>query len=279
MNELKIFENAEFGSIRTVELNNEPWFVGKDVADCFGDSNYRRSLARLDNEEKGVSQIVTPGGVQTMTVINESGFYSLLFYMQPQKAKGVSQNDTLINERIEKLHRFKRWVTSEVLPTIRKHGMYATDELLANPDFAISVFQQLKAEKEEKQRLLTVNYQQQQIIGELQPKANYVDTILNNKGLVTITQIAKDYGMNGNKMNKLLNTYGVQYKQSGQWLLYSKYHNMGYTHSKTIDITRSDGNPDIVMETKWTQKGRLFIYELLKDNDILPVIEQSKASA
>ena len=264
MNELKIFENAEFGSIRTVEINNEPWFVGKDVAEVLGYSKPRNAIAsHVDEEDKKDAPIQGDlGGKQTMTVINESGLYSLILSSKLPSAK-----------------RFKHWVTSEVLPTIRKHGMYATDELLANPDFAISVFQQLKAEKEEKQRLLTVNYQQQQIIGELQPKANYVDTILNNKGLVTITQIAKDYGMSGNKMNKLLNTYGVQYKQSGQWLLYSKYHNMGYTHSKTIDITRSDGNPDIVMETKWTQKGRLFIYELLKGNDILPVIEQSKVSA
>ena len=163
------------------------------------------------------------------------------------------------------------------MPSIRKHGMYATDKLLEDPDFAISVLQQLKAEREEKKKLTTVNQQQKQIIGELQPKANYVDIILDNKGLVTITQIAKDYGMSGKKMNALLNTYGVQFKQSGQWLLYSKYHDMGYTHSKTINITRSDGRPDIVMETKWTQKGRLFLYDLLKENGVLPVIESKSA--
>lgn len=265
MNELKIFENAEFGSIRTVEINNEPYFVGKDVAEVLGYSNTRKALIdHIDEEDKtdGVTIRDAIGREQKSVCINESGLYSLILSSKLPSAK-----------------RFKHWVTSEVLPTIRRHGMYATDELLSNPDFAISVFQQLKAEREEKERLITANYQQQQIIGELQPKANYVDTILNNKGLVTITQIAKDYGMSGNKMNKLLNTYGVQYKQSGQWLLYSKYHDMGYTHSKTIDITRSDGRPDIVMETKWTQKGRLFIYELLKDNDILPVIEQGEASA
>ena len=260
MNDLKIFENAEFGSIRTVEINNEPWFVGKDVAEILGYGNPRQALkTNVDDEDKGVHQMDTLGGNQSLTIINESGLYSLILSSKLPNAK-----------------HFKHWVTSEVLPVIRKHGMYATDELLSNPDFAISVFQQLKAEREEKQKLLTVNKQQQQIIGELQPKANYVDTILNNKGLVTITQIAKDYGMSGNKMNKLLNTYGVQYKQSGQWLLYSKYHDMGYTHSKTIDIVRSDGRPDIVMETKWTQKGRLFIYNLLKSNDILPIIEQGE---
>ncbi len=259
MNELKIFENEEFGSIRTVEINNEPYFVGKDVAEVLGYSDTNKSIAmHVDDEDKKLNDKTSPSfGQRGATLINESGLYSLILSSKLPNAK-----------------RFKHWVTSEVLPTIRKHGMYATDELLSNPDFAISVFQQLKAEREEKQRLLAVNSRQQQIIGELQPKANYVDTILNNKGLVTITQIAKDYGMSGSKMNKLLNTYGVQYKQSGQWLLYRKYHNMGYTHSKTIDITRSDGTPDVVMETKWTQKGRLFIYELLKEYDILPVIEQ-----
>ena len=116
--------------------------------------------------------------------------------------------------------------------------------------------------------------QQQQIIGELKPKADYTDKILKNKGLVTITQIAKDYGMTGNAMNDLLHSLGVQYKQSDQWLLYRQYHGLGYTHSQTINIVRSDGRPDIKMNTKWTQKGRLFIYNLLKDNDVLPVIER-----
>lgn len=117
-----------------------------------------------------------------------------------------------------------------------------------------------------------------QIIGELKPKADYYDEILNNPGLVTITQIAKDYGMSGKKMNEVLHDLGIQYKQSDQWLLYSKYHGMGYTHSKTVDIVRSDGRPDVKMNTKWSQKGRIFLYETLKENGILPVIEQIAAS-
>ena len=113
-----------------------------------------------------------------------------------------------------------------------------------------------------------------QIIGELKPKADYYDEILKNPGLVTITQIAKDYGMSGKKMNDILHDIGIQYKQSGQWLLYSKYHCMGYTHSETVDIVRSDGRPDVKMNTKWSQKGRIFLYDKLKENGILPVIEQ-----
>ena len=117
-----------------------------------------------------------------------------------------------------------------------------------------------------------------QIIGELKPKADYYDEILNNPGLVTITQIAKDYGMSGKRMNEVLHDLGIQYKQSDQWLLYSKYHGMGYTHSKTVDIVRSDGRPDVKMNTMWSQKGRIFLYETLKENGILPVIEQIAAS-
>lgn len=113
-----------------------------------------------------------------------------------------------------------------------------------------------------------------QMIGELKPKADYTSLILDNKGLVTITQIAKDYGMSGQALNELLHKLGIQYKQSEQWLLYAKYHSMGYTHSKTVNITHSDGTPDIRMNTKWTQKGRLFLYELLKQNGYLPIIEQ-----
>lgn len=113
-----------------------------------------------------------------------------------------------------------------------------------------------------------------QIIGELKPKADYYDEILKNPGLVTITQIAKDYGMSGQKMNDILHDLGIQYKQSGQWLLYDKYSKNGYTHSETVDIVRSDGRRDVKMNTKWKQKGRIFLYNMLKEKGIVPMIEQ-----
>lgn len=115
-----------------------------------------------------------------------------------------------------------------------------------------------------------------QIIGELKPKADYTDHILQNNGLVTITQIAKDYGMSGKAMNEKLHEFGIIYKLGGQWLLYSKYQAKGYTHSETVNITHSDGRSDVVMNTKWTQKGRLFLYQELKKHGILPVIEQNQ---
>lgn len=111
---------------------------------------------------------------------------------------------------------------------------------------------------------------------ELKPKADYTDRILNSKSLVSITQIAKDYGMSGKAMNRKLHELGIIYKLGGQWLLYSRYQAKVYTHSETVDITHSDGRADVVMNTKWTQKGRLFLYQKLKKHGILPVIEQDQ---
>ncbi len=133
---------------------------------------------------------------------------------------------------------------------------------------------QLLETVERNEKLELENNMQKQKIAEYEPKASYLDTILNNKSLVTVGQIAKDYGMSAQALNKLLHDLKVQYKQSGQWLLYSNLHDKGYTHSSTTEIEHKDGSTSVRMNTKWTQKGRLFIYDLLKDNDILPTIEQ-----
>lgn len=125
-----IFTSEEFGEVRTIIINGEPWFVGKDVCKAFGDTNHKRSLSSIDDSDRCISKVDTTSGKQSMVIINESGLYSLLFQMQPKKAKGVSQNAPLVEERTQKLKRFKRWVTSEVLPTIRKTGGYVLNDEL-----------------------------------------------------------------------------------------------------------------------------------------------------
>ena len=115
----------------------------------------------------------------------------------------------------------------------------------------------------------------QKIISEMRPKVNYVDMVLQSKSLVRTTQIAKDYGISAKKLNQILKDLRIQYKVGNQWVLYAKYQNNGYAHSRTINITRSDGRADVVMQTEWTQKGRLFLYEVLKKNGYIPVIERS----
>ncbi len=272
MSNLQIF-NFKDSQVRTVVVENEPWFVAKDVCEFFGDTNYRRSIGRIDEDEKGVSQIATPGGVQSMSIINESGLYSLLFQLQPQKGVQLSEEDR--SERVEKLREFKRWITHEVIPSIRKHGAYLTpatiEEALLNPDFGIRLLTSLKEERDARKSLELQTAQQRQIIHELTPKATYYDLCLQNKSLLSITKIAKDYGLSGNALNNLLHDLGVQYKQGDVWLLYQKYADKGYTQSKThvIDTERS------AFHTYWTQSGRLFIYDILKQRrNILPLIER-----
>lgn len=256
MNELQVFKNAEFGSVRTTIINGEVFFVGKDVAKILGYSNHRKALAdHVDAEDKidGVTIRDSIGREQMPILINESGLYSLILRSQLPKA-----------------NRFKRWVTSEVLPSIRKHGVYAINEILDNPDLAISALMKLKEERKRIQELELTTAIQNQQIAELKPKASYYDLILQNKNTVPVTQIAKDYGMSGRRFNELLHDFGIQYRFRKTWLLYQQYADCGYTQSKTFALDAEKS----VMHTYWTQKGRLFLYDLLKREGILPVIEQ-----
>src|SRR5699024_1993174 len=246
------FENSE---ICTTVIDDKPYFVGKDVAKTLGYKDTVNAIkSHVDDEDKRGWQITTPSGNQNMTVVTESGVYALIFGSKLPSAK-----------------KFKRWVTNDVLPDIRKHGAYLSndkiEEILTDPETIISLAQQVKDERA-KNALLT------QQVAESRPKADYYDKIMQSTSLVTITQIAKDYGWSAKQMNDKLHELGVQYKIGGQWVLYSKYQDKGYTFSHTVDITKKDGSTDVKMNTKWTQKGRLFIYNLLKENDILPTIER-----
>lgn len=246
--------NFENQRVRTIELENEPWFVGKDVAEILGYTNTPKAIRdHVDEEDKLTERIVLSGQNREVIIINESGLYSLILSSKLPNAK-----------------KFKRWVTSEVLPTIRKHGAYLTpdklEEALLNPDTLINLATQLKQEREG--RLIA-----EQRVNELTPKATYYDLVLQNNTLLSITKIAKDYGWSGMKMNHFLHENKVQFKQGDTWLLYQKYADKGYTQSKTNIV---DGGKKTVMHTYWTQKGRLFIYELMKSKGHLPNIERKK---
>ena len=263
-NNIKVFENSEFGKVRTVILNDEPWFIGKDVTDILGYQNGSRDINRhVDEDDRQNYQNGTFESNRGMAIINESGLYSLILSSKLPTAK-----------------KFKRWVTSEVLPSIRKHGAYMTEDTIkkamTEPDFIIKLATELKKEREQNKQLTETCSQQQQVIGELKPKADYVDRILKSNSLVTITQIAKDYGMSGQGMNKVLHDLHIIYSCNKQWLLYSQHQAKGYTFSETVDIPREDGTTKVVMNTKWTQKGRLFLYETLKKRNLLPLIERKE---
>ena len=237
--------------IRTVLIEDEPFFVGKDVAEVLGYQRPTKAIQdHVDNEDKDVIPIQDSiGRKQGTPIINESGLYSLILSSKLPSAK-----------------QFKRWVTSEVLPDIRRHGIYADDKIidrvLDDPSFMIELLQNYKNEKEK--RLMA-----EQQVSELQPKASYYDLVLQNKSLVSVTQIAKDYGKSARWLNQQLHELGVQYKQGDTWLLYQKYAENGYTQSTTHVIDESHSR----LLTKWTQKGRLFIYDLLKSINVLPLIE------
>lgn len=245
MNTPQIF-NFEQNEVRTILVNDEPYFVGKDVAETLGYSNTAKAIRdHVDIEDRRSERIVHPlGGTQDSVVINESGLYSLI-----------------LKSKLPNARKFKRWVTSEVLPAIRKTGSYTN----VPQSFAQAL--RLAADLEEKNQLL------EQQIAEYEPKISYLDMILSSTDTVATSQIAADYGMSAIALNKLLNKIGVQHKVSGQWLLYKKHMNQGYTKSHTSEIPKADGGVKVVMNTKWTQKGRVFIYNLLTAEGYFPQMD------
>lgn len=253
MDEIQAF-NFNDSEVRTILIEGTPYFIGKDITEILGYSNASKALIdHVDDEDKLNNETLSSVGQRGAWLVNESGLYSLILKSKLPTAK-----------------KFKRWVTSEVLPTIRKHGTYMTDErieeALLDPDTIIKIATQLKEEKTG--RLIA-----EQQVQELTPKATYYDQVLANKSLATVTQISKDYGLSGRAFNSLLHKLGVQFKQGTSWLLYAKYQSKGWTQSNTIMVRMANGSDKAVFVTKWTQKGRLGLYELLKNNGHLPLIE------
>lgn len=247
MHDLKVFQNSQFGELEILTIDNKEWFPAIKVAEILGYTNPRKAI-RDHAKERGVtirSVIDSLGRNQDKKFIDEGNLYRLI-----------------TRSKLPQADQFEEWVFEDVLPAIRKHGIYATDDVientLNNPDYIINVLTEYKKEKEQKLLL-------QQEIGELKPKADYVDEILKSTGTLATTQIAADYGISAQKLNKLLHEARLQRKVNKQWVLYSEHMGKSYTESDTIPIVRSDGREDTVLQTRWTQKGRLKIHEIMTE--------------
>lgn len=230
MNDIQIFSNEQFGQVRVITKDGEPWFVGKDIAEVLGYSNSRDALITHVDEEDRNTVAISDGkrGNPNQTIINESGLYSLILGSKLPSAK-----------------KFKKWVTSDVLPSIRKHGMYATDELINNPDLLIAAATKIKEERQARLEAEKLR-----------------DKLIHQNKLYTTSEIAKELGLkSATKLNSLLAEKKIQYKQNKTWLLYSKYADCGYVSIKQ-DILDSG---HIIYDRKWTGKGRDFILNLFKE--------------
>lgn len=263
MNDLSVFENAEFGKVRIIEENGKPLFCGSDVAKALGYTNPNKAI---NDHCRAITKRSTPisGKIQEVNFIPEGDVYRLITHSKLPSAE-----------------RFEKWVFDEVLPSIRKHGAYVTeatmDNIINDPDFGIRLLQELKTEREQRtkfeQKTLLLEQENKVLEAEaevLRPKASYYDLILQSPDAMPITEIAKDYGMSACKLNRILSDLRVQYRIRDTWVLFGAYHDKGYTKLSTY-ITPSGA---VRNHTCWTQKGREFLYTLLKANGILPMIEQ-----
>lgn len=272
-NSVQVFNNDEFGSVRTVIKDGEPWFVAVDV--CRALDIDATATRRLDEDEKSALRLTQTSSNGTeqgrdVTVISESGLYSLVLGSRKSEAKA-----------------FKRWITHEVIPTIRKTGGYvANDDLFVETYFGDAdesmksafraTLERVRRLNEEKKALNETVAVQSQQIAEMRPKVTYYDVILNSPDAITMSVIAKDYGKSAKWLNKKLNELGVQFKQGDIWLLYAEHADKGYTKTETYTYVDSSDIKHSRVHTKWTQKGRFFLYDLLKSNGVLPLCEQEE---
>ncbi len=247
MNELQIYNNPQFGEIRAVSINDEPWFVGKDVASVLGYSNTRDALAKhVDSEDRADVAIHDGSQNRNMVAVNESGLYSLILSSKLPTAK-----------------EFKRWVTSDVLPSLRRHGVYATDELLNNPDFLIDALTALKAERAKN--------------AELQPKADYYDAVANSEGLTSFRETANLFGIPQKQFYEFVERSKLCYRDAHKRLMpYARYHKKGYFEVREMTFSGTTGNHTKIY-TKITPQGRQYIHSLMKKEGIHEHSNESEA--
>lgn len=252
MTDLQIFNNDRFGQVRIIPVDGELMFVAKDVCDCLEITKHRDAISRLDSDERGSVKLDTPGGKQDIAAINEYGLYSLVLSSRKPEAK-----------------EFKRWITHDVIPAIRKTGSYS----MVIPQTLPEALRAYANEVESHNATKAIVAQQEQQIAEFKPVKDYVDKILSSKSCLAITQIAADYGLSAQELNKILHEAGLQRKVGDQWILYKQHMAKGFTKSETFTFCRSDGRLDSKITTKWTQKGRLEIHSILTKLNIHAVCE------
>ena len=250
-NTIQIFENKEFGAIRTMkDEKGEPLFCGKDVARALGYKNPEKALrVHIEDDDKVVNKMDTTYGIKPTTFVNESGLYSLI-----------------LSSKLESARRFKHWVTSEVLPSIRKQGGYMVAR--ANESDEVILARAL-------QIMHTALERREKEIALLKPKADYADKVLDAVSCFTTTQLAKGMGMTAIELNRLLCQRGIQYGQSGQYMLYAHYARMGLAQNRITAYPDMFGTLHTSSRLVWTEKGREFVYRLLNGGPTpsLPVRE------
>lgn len=251
MNQIKIFENAQFGQIRTVmSESNEPMFCLSDVCNVIGIKNSRDAKNRLDKEDVGQIDTLTAGGTQNLTYVTESGLYDVIIRSDSPKAKP-----------------FRKWVTFEVLPSIRKHGAYMTaqtiEQVIQKPENLIKLLTALKDEQEQNEALRIQREYDKKVIKELAPRAEYCDNVLKSDSLISTNVIAADLGITARKLNQLLKEWKVQYRQGKTWVLYSHLRGKNFADYKTYSYIDSRTETlKTVEHMYWTEFGRAFIIEL-----------------
>jgi len=242
MNGIQIFRNQEFGAIRTMtNEQGEPMFCAKDVAGALGYGNSREALRKhVETEDVTKCDTPTTGGVQSMVYINESGLYALI-----------------LSSKLDSAKRFKHWVTGEVLPCIRKQGgymmvhPYESDEVIMAR--ALQIMQATLQRRDE-------------LIARLKPRVDYADHVLDSISCFTVTQIGKELNMTGHDLNILLCQMGIQYPQSGQFLLYADYARQGLAKNRTFEFYNANGDLKTKTYLVWTERGRNFIHQLINKN-------------
>lgn len=270
MDEIQIFKNEQFGNIRAFIISNKPWFVGKDICQAFGDKNHSRSLARIATTDKTEKEIIDIlGRKQKAICVNESGLYSLLFNMQPQKANNDEMQDAYpieVRERIKKLEQFKHWVTSKVLPSIRKNGGYivgqetlSDDELLAK---ALLIAQNKIDERDK-----TIAHQQTEI-NRMKPKEIFADAVRTSKNTILIGDLAKLLKQNGIEIeqNRLfewlrVHCYLIRRKGKSFNLPTQRSMNLGLFKIKESVITDKAGKNFTYSTTTVTPKGQQYFID------------------